>query len=104
MLELMSTKLIERIRSTSDLLVNQEFNSIERIAGISEEDLKGYVAVNETITAIGEYLNEDAKAKDELTRKLNELQEQMKEVNSKLKDLEEINEKLNMLTGANKIK
>lgn len=84
MLSISANKLFEEIKSTVNLAFKQECDSLERLTHISADDLEGYASLYETLTALGDYLEEDAKAKDEMTDKLDNLLFQIKAMNSKM--------------------
>lgn len=72
-----ATSLRESLMNTLNLVIKQQYNTLEDIASIREDDLQGMKAVNDTIEKFNEYLDEHANAVDEMAQKLDDIQKQM---------------------------
>lgn len=87
MLKLKAKELSEDIKRTVNLAFMQGYNSMDSVLNMDEDDREGLRSVSELIGNLQEYLEEDAKAKDEMSDKLVELQKDIIKINSKLDTL-----------------
>lgn len=67
----------ENLMKTVDLLVKQQYTSLEDVAKISSDDLEGMKSVNETIKSFNEYLEEQSKMMDKMAEQLDDIQKRL---------------------------
>lgn len=80
-------ELSEGIKRTVNLAFMHGYDSMDSVLSMDEDDREGLRSVSELIGNLQEYLDEDAKAKDEMSDKLVELKKDIIKINSKLDTL-----------------
>jgi len=69
-----------KVKNMMDLLVKQQYDSWDDLAKIDQDTLDGYKAIDETYSSLSEYLEEHATMMDEMTKKLDDIQQELKEL------------------------
>jgi methyl-accepting chemotaxis protein len=68
----------EKVKGTLDLLISQQYDSLERVAEMSHDDLDGIKSLNESYQAFSEYVEQHTAMMDEMASKLDEIQNEIK--------------------------
>ena len=79
--------LRDKLKETVDLAISQEYDSLESVAGMSDETFEGIKAINSTLDSFNEYIEKDAELKDYLAETLQNLKDEMKEMQEKMDKL-----------------
>lgn len=78
----------EKAKNVMDTLVKQQFNSWDRMASMSHDDLDGLKAVDEAYTALSEYVEHYTEMMDEMAQKLDSIQDELRSLNYHIEDME----------------
>ncbi len=84
LLKLKAREVVEQTEKVLNLAVSQAYSSLGAFGRMDQGDLEGLKAVNELMVNANSYLLDQAEAQDDMTKKLDELEKDMREVNRKL--------------------
>ena len=78
----------EKVKGTIGLLIKQQYDSLDKVAGISHNDLDGIKSLNESYQAFAEYVEEHTKLMDEMASKLDKIQDEIRSLKYDIESIE----------------
>lgn len=79
----------EKVKGTLDLLISQQYDSLDRVAGMSHDDLDGIKSLNESYQAFSEYVEKHTAMMDEMASKLDKIQDEIRSLKYCINDKKE---------------